>query len=312
MLITDLHMLIVKKTWTAYNHMFRIFMAFCLLVGTDVSTFGIDVGLMFMEYLAQNNLLVSTFRNYISAVTTYFKWFELDYQVLSHVKIDMMFRALERYVSKAPMFKPIFQPHDIERIVDACDIQPFSQIFKTLYIMAYFGFLRILNLVPSSLQKFSIKKQLCRGDVLLNEQDMIVLVKWSKTLQATNQGSYIVLPSIKYGKLCPCKNFQLMSTLFPVPANAPCFSTKTFCVTEYALRKHLNTTLQILGMASKNFTFHSFRRLGATLAYNLDISMDSIRRHGTWKSDAVNTYIVEDPQRASGVARSFQQYFNQA
>ena len=129
-----------EKTWTSYNHMFRIFMAFCLLVGTDVSTFGIDIVLMFMEYLAQNNLLVSTIRNYISAVTTYLKWFELDYQVLAHVKVEMMFRALERSVPKVPSFKAIFQPQDIEKIVDACDLQPFSQIFKTLYIMAYFGF----------------------------------------------------------------------------------------------------------------------------------------------------------------------------
>ena len=139
---------------------------------------------------------------------------------------------------------------------------------------------------------------------------MILIVKWSKTLQATNQGSYIILPKLKCETLCPCHNFQLMQKWFPTSPNAPCFSFCNYVITEKALRKHLKTVLQALQMDSNNFSFHTFRRSGATLAFNSDISMEAIRRHGTWRSNAVNSYIVEDPQRASGVARSLQRIFN--
>ena len=54
------------------------------------------------------------------------------------------------------------------------------------------------------------------------------------------------------------------------------------------------------------YTFHSFRRSGATLAYNADISLEQIKRHGTWKSNSVNTYIVADPAVAAGVASLLQ------
>ena len=150
-----------------------------------------------------------------------------------------------------------------------------------------------------------------RGDVLVNEQDMIVLVKWSKTLQATNQRSYIVLPKLKFEKLCPVFNFQQLFHLYPTHPNAPCFSWDNVIVSENMLRQHFKNILEILHLDTTVFSFHTFRRSGATLAYNSDISMENIHRHGTWKSHAVNSYSVEDPQGASGLARSLQKVFNQ-
>ena len=95
-----------------------------------------------------------------------------------------------------------------------------------------------------------------------------------------------------------------MSKWFPTPPNAPSFSFCDHVITENVLRKHFKNILQTLHLDSKNCSFHTFRRSGATLAFNSDISMEAIHRHGTWKSNAVNSYIVEDLERASGVARS--------
>ena len=65
-------------------------------------------------------------------------------------------------------------------------------------------------------------------------------------------------------------------------------------------------------MNHTKFPFHTFHRSGATLAYNLDINIEGIKRHGTWHSDSVNTYIVADPQRAVGVSNNFQQFFDKS
>ena len=78
------------------------------------------------------------------------------------------------------------------------------------------------------------------------------------------------------------------------------------------LRLHLKNILIDLNMDHTKFPFHTFRRSGAILAYNLDINMEEIKRHGTWRSDSVYTYIVADPQRAVGVANNFQKFFDKS
>ena len=141
--------------------------------------------------------------------------------------------------------------------------------------------------------------------------NLTVLVKWSKTLQATNQGSYIVLPCINNSHICPWHNFQVFTSMYPVGHNAPCFSTKKVIISESMMRKHLKQVLESIGLDPSIYTFHTFRRSGATLAHNLDIDMDHIKRHGTWRSDAVKTYIIDDPHRASAVASSMSRFFDQ-
>ena len=57
------------------------------------------------------------------------------------------------------------------------------------------------------------------------------------------------------------------------------------------------------------FGFHTFRRSGATLAYNANIDMEHIKRHGTWSSEAVQAYIMDDSSNATQVAEAFRQLF---
>ena len=52
----------------------------------------------------------------------------------------MKLKALERTISKNPKFKPVFEIQHIIKIAHECDNWPYSQIYKTIYLMAYFGF----------------------------------------------------------------------------------------------------------------------------------------------------------------------------
>ena len=146
---------------------------------------------------------------------------------------------------------------------------------------------------------------------MVNEDDLVILVKWSKTLQATNQGSYILLPKLDVSAICPWQRFMAMNKKFPVHQNSPCFSGKNFMLVEPILRNHLRQIVADMGLDTSSYTFHTFRRSGATFAHNLDVPLDSIKRHGTWKSDAVQSYIIDDPQRASAVAKSFKNFFTE-
>lgn len=61
------------------------------------------------------------------------------------------------------------------------------------------------NLVPISISKFDSKKQLTWGDILLENDILIVLVKWSKTVQFGERILRIPLINIPDNILCPVK-----------------------------------------------------------------------------------------------------------
>ena len=68
------------------------------------------------------------------------------------------------------------------------------------------------------------------------------------------------------------------------------------------MRAHLSKLLTALNLDTKGYSFHTFRRSGVTLAFNNNVSIQNIKRHGTWLSDTVHTYILSDPCRASAVS----------
>ena len=78
-----------------------------------------------------------------------------------------------------------------------------------------------------------------------------------------------------------------------------------FVVTENALRTHLKKRFHLPQFPSHLHFFHMFRCSGATLDCNMNIDKEKIMRHGTWHSNAVDSYIIPDPTVAAGVAKSF-------
>ena len=51
------------------------------------------------------------------------------------------------------------------------------------------------------------------------------------------------------------------------------------CVIESQLRRRLSVVIKTLGLPVEALTYHSLRRLGASLAFNNNVSFHSIRSH---------------------------------
>ena len=76
-------------------------------------------------------------------------------------------------------------------------------------------------------------------------------------------------------------------------------------VTESRIRNALAKIVKKLGYPPGYFTFYSFQRSGATMAYNSQVPIQSIKHHGSWASDCVWTYIQQDETFSSNIASSF-------
>ena len=66
----------------------------------------------------------------------------------------------------------IISMEDLYAMVACCDSLCMGQVYKTLFLLPFFGFFRLSNLCPSSLNSYDYTRHLTGGDVF----GMIILV----------------------------------------------------------------------------------------------------------------------------------------
>ena len=260
-----------------------------------------------------NGFTHGTILTYISSLKQVFKLYNLCYLPFEHEWVRLALRSIARNEVAPVKVKGTFSVENIYNIVSICDTIPEGLIYKCVFLTALFGFLRLSNLVPVSPLKFNILEHLARGDIFFSQTHCTVLVKWSKTLQKSTQFATVQLPILNNSPLCPVAALQLMYHRYPGGKNIPLFSypqgTSLITLTQSKVRKCLKNIVLSLGLSPDTYPFHTFRRTGASLAFHNSSSIQSIQQQGTWSSEAVWAYIVQDPSHSNEVTSTFVKMF---
>ena len=137
-----------------------------------------------------------------------------------------------------------------------------------------------------------------------------LLIKWTKTIQNRDSIRILKVPSLGNSPICPVKAIKNVLARTSGNENTPLFQNKNeraqwVTLTDTKVRRNFATILQRLGMSKNDMSLHTFRHSGATLAFNSNASLQSIQSHGTWTSDCVWRYIVQDHNASQEVANSF-------
>ena len=77
--------------------------------------------------------------------------------------------------------------------------------FWAACVIAFFPFFRKSNLLIPSASSFEPLKHLRMGDIRVYNWGLLLLVRWSKTIQYRNRTLLVPVPRIKHSKLCPNK-----------------------------------------------------------------------------------------------------------
>ena len=127
----------------------------------------------------------------------------------------------------------------------------------------------------------------------------MILVKWSKTIQFRDRKVCIRFSHIPNSHLCPVEailhafsftrsssdSAQAFAFLDVASGRISTFTYPTFL-------SHLRTCLWHIRINPKLYAGHSFRRGGASFAYEAGLPIDMIKLIGDWKSDAVLLYLT--------------------
>lgn len=133
---------------------------------------------------------------------------------------------------------------------------------------------------------------LLRSAVVFTEYGFLLTINSSKTKSKGTSPDYIPVNSMSGTHVCIVYLLRRLFTKFPMPENAPLFSTSCSPNLSYSTySKQLKVLIAKAGI-SGDFSSHSFRRGGATCMSELGFTVADIKRRGRWKSSCVNRYIT--------------------
>ncbi len=170
-----------------------------------------------------------------------------------------------------------------------------ARTLDTMFILAFFGFLRCSELAISS--KFDPATNPTISDLtILDSETISFLIKQSKTDQV-KRGHFVYIfnlpsplqPYQAVREYLSLRIFQARSPLEPLfldHAGKP--ASRTW------FQKHLKAVLLSAGISAKKISSHSFRIGAATSAAQKGLTKHQIQTPGRWSSEAFQSYIRTD------------------
>ena len=242
--------------------------------------------LIFLEFLARNSISPKVVHNYFSSISSLSKFFNLDTKELSHPAVIRFLRGLSINSPFRPTPRGIF------------DIRTMYAISKAGGLLCIFQVLQHCPTLCSSVlqgQAFS-------------QTGPHVPSPWGPPLQDCNSSHIVQLLMVDNLFLCPVRALQTLLQSRPLPPQAPLFA-QSFPpyqqVIDTKVRDALKSILATLNILPSGHDFHTFRRSGATFAFDNNIPLQNIMAHGIWRSSAVWTYLQNTSQAPSIIPTTF-------
>ena len=171
------------------------------------------------------------------------------------------------------------------------------------FLVAFCGFLRKSNTVPPSFNHPSLKYPR-RDDIVFTSFGMVLILRWTKSIQFNQRSLSIPIVNIPGSPLCPVQAYQQLCNACPVSGTAPAFAyTKDSvlqAITYSKFTSRLKVLLDQIGLNSSLWGGHSFCRGGCSLGFRAKVPAELLKCHGDWASSCYMRYIeFSDTQRLS-------------
>lgn len=184
---------------------------------------------MYLECLASSLKSPDSMKNYFSSVKLLHNLIGVSAPALSAFEITLMLRSISITSTHIPVKKLALSPDILIALCESLGSSKEAAVYRCVYIIAIFSFLQRSNLVPDSARAFDKHRHLCRGDIFLQDDHLIILIKWSKTLQCHERVVTIPLAAIPGHPLCPVSAYTAMLSVMPGKDNEPLFIWQCLC-----------------------------------------------------------------------------------
>ena len=167
------HSAFTSSTDRAYETSFRLFLAFLAYMGLALDKVNVDFLLMYLKFLVLNKFNPSYIANQLAGIKAKLKIFSIPSQIFQDEKISYFLRSLRLNTPLKASLHNIIDIALLSNIVKECDNMYMGQVYKAMYLLGFFSFLRISNLVPHAQQQFSPLKHLTPQDIFFKKDSLL-------------------------------------------------------------------------------------------------------------------------------------------
>ena len=202
--------------------MFCTFLS-CVFVQINIQSVTVPNLLAFLEFMAYNNSTSSSIANHMSAIKTKFSMWGLDTSPFNDPHIKYFTKAITLTSTLKVSLKAVIDIPLLTNMINQCDHTFMGQVYKAAYLLSFFSFFRISNLVPHTINSFDPVKHLARANVFFASPGAHILMTWSKTLQSKNAARVIKIPLLGSSPICPVQALKMYFLSPPLVEISHCF-----------------------------------------------------------------------------------------
>ena len=183
--------------------MFALFVGFCVFLNITFQNLTSEVIVTFMEFLMGNGVSYSAVVNHISVVKAMLGLHGLPFAMFESPKIKLFIKSVQMNRPLTVSIPAVIDIAMLNNIIQVYNTMYMGQIFKALYLLAFYSFLRLSNIVTHAICQFDPSRHLARGDIILGKSSGKLVIKWSKTMQSRDKVKILDLPFLGASNLCP-------------------------------------------------------------------------------------------------------------
>ncbi len=270
----------------------------------------VDIVCCYITWLSTQFKSANSVRNYVSGVRFMHKQCNVECEAMDSFPVACLLRAIDITMRRPPHRMLPITPEILAQLVAMTpQLGAAGPAVKVALLFGFYGMLRMSNIAPTSIATFDPSRHTCRGDVLIQLPGIVLVIKWSKTLQDMGASQLVPLPHMPGHPMDPLQAY--LDLLHSSPTSHPNQALLTRQVnglpepfTATFLSHLLKDMLTPLALDPGLYSYHSLRRGGATAAYHAGVSVDDIKRHGGWKSESFWAYISAPAVQANPVAQA--------
>ena len=285
----------------------RTFLSYLIFMQLPLK-FSLHNIITFLEFLYQSSLSPKVISNYLSSIRSMTKFYNIEHSDLSHIAVSRFLRSITINSRFSPTPRGVFDIHTLYRLSLACDSLSDPILYRAIFLTAFFAFLRMSNMAPHSARAFDPTRHFLRQDLIFADPGVHLLIKWTKTLQSFNSHHIVQLPTLANIMLCPVRALKALLSSRPLSPAHPLFANNfpPFSpIIDTHIRDALKKVLSTLNISSVGHGFHTFRRSGATFAFDHNVSLQNIMAHGLWRSSAIWSYLQNASLAPSTIPNTF-------
>ena len=281
-----------KKT---YLSQLRVYVRFCLYFGYKIVPCNTKTLVRYIIFLARNHV-PSSVKQYLNVIRLIHLENGYENPLKENYVLNSVTKGIARVKGVPPKRKLPITPELLIAFYHLLDMSVVENlVFYCACVVAFFSFFRKSTLLSKDLESHDPASNLCRKDVKFLADGALLSVRHTKTIQFHER--VLQVPLTKSDTiLCPRRFLQLMFHMCPnVPEEAPLFSFHQKgilkCLSHSNFVSKLKDLVAMVGLNAADFSGHSFRRAGATYAWQNGMSVQLIMAQGDWKSDSWMRYV---------------------